>query len=59
MFTAQNALEFCSALMKNNLNQVDNLGYSALMYAAENGYTDVICLLVGRGANTSLKIKMA
>jgi ankyrin repeat protein len=58
MFTAQNALEFCSTLMGNNLNQVDNLGYSALMYAAESGYTDVICLLVGRGANTSLKNKL-
>ena len=36
-------------------NQTDEEGYSALQAAAENGYLDVVKLLVANGANVNYK----
>lgn len=38
-----------------NVNQTDDEGYSALQAAAENGYIEVVKLLVNKGANVSYK----
>ena len=38
-----------------DVNQTDEEGYSALQAAAENGYIDVVKLLVLKGANVSYK----
>ena len=38
-----------------DVNQTDEEGYSALQAAAENGYLDVVKLLVLKGANVSYK----
>ena len=38
-----------------DVNQTDDEGYSALQAAAENGYIDVVTLLVSKGANVSYK----
>lgn len=38
-----------------DVNQTDEEGYSALQAAAENGYLDVVKLLVSKGANVSYK----
>ena len=38
-----------------DVNQTDDEGYSALQAAAENGYLDVVKLLVEKGANVSYK----
>jgi uncharacterized protein len=37
------------------MNQTDDEGYSALQAAAENGYLDVVKLLVEKGANIAYK----
>ena len=38
-----------------DVNQTDDEGYSALQAAAENGYLDVVTLLVEKGANVAYK----
>ena len=38
-----------------DVNQKDDDGYSALQAAAENGYLDVVKLLVSKGANVKYK----
>ena len=38
-----------------DVNQTDEEGYSALQAAAENGYLDVVKLLVANGANVNYK----
>lgn len=38
-----------------DVNQIDDEGYSALQAAAENGYLDVVQLLVAKGANVAYK----
>lgn len=38
-----------------DVNQKDDEGYSALQAAAENGYLDIVKLLVARGADVSYK----
>ncbi len=38
-----------------DVNQTDDEGYSALQAAAENGYLDVVKLLVAKGANVNYK----
>ena len=38
-----------------DVNQTDDEGYSALQAAAENGYLDVVKLLVSKGVNVSYK----
>ena len=38
-----------------DVNSTDNEGYSALQAAAENGYLDVVKLLVEKGANVHYK----
>lgn len=38
-----------------DVNQTDDEGYSALQAAAENGYLDVVKLLVANGANVQYK----
>ena len=38
-----------------DVNQTDDEGYSALQAAAENGYLDVVKLLVEKGANIAYK----
>lgn len=38
-----------------DVNQTDDEGYSALQAAAENGYLDVVKLLVANGANVGYK----
>ena len=38
-----------------DVNQTDDEGYSALQAAAENGYLDVVKLLVEKGANVAYK----
>ena len=38
-----------------DVNQTDDEGYSALQAAAENGYIDVVKLLVAKGANVNYK----
>ena len=38
-----------------DVNQTDDEGYSALQAAAENGYLDVVKLLVANGANVNYK----
>ena len=38
-----------------DVNQTDDEGYSALQAAAENGYIDVVKLLVSKGANVGYK----
>ena len=38
-----------------DVNSTDNEGYSALQAAAENGYLDVVKLLVEKGANVDYK----
>ena len=38
-----------------DVNQTDDEGYSALQAAAENGYLDVVQLLVKKGANVHYK----
>jgi ankyrin repeat protein len=54
-FSAQHALEFCTNLLEDNLNSVDEYGDSALMLAATHGFTDVVNLLMHRGANATLQ----
>lgn len=39
----------------NDVNQTDDEGYSALQAAAENGYLNVVKLLVEKGANVAYK----
>ena len=39
----------------SDVNTTDEEGYSALQAAAENGYLDVVKLLVANGANVSYK----
>lgn len=38
-----------------DVNQTDDEGYSALQAAAENGYLDVVKLLIAKGANVNYK----
>ena len=38
-----------------DVNQADNEGYSALQAAAENGYLDIVKLLVSKGAEVEHK----
>ena len=38
-----------------DVNQTDDEGYSALQAAAENGYLDVVKLLVEKGVNVAYK----
>jgi uncharacterized protein len=38
-----------------DMNQTDDEGYSALQVTAENGYLDVVKLLVEKGANIAYK----
>lgn len=51
--------EVVSAFLKHNANpnRQDSRGWSALHVAAENGYVEVIRMLVAAGANPSLKSK--
>ena len=50
-------LEQVKVLLEQGIdpNQADDEGYSALQAAAENGYLDVVKLLVEKGANVHYK----
>jgi len=40
--------------MKANVNAMDKVGFTPLMTAASRGYTDIVNLLISKGANTKL-----
>ena len=43
--------------MKSDINSRNNNGYTALMLAAEEGHAAIVQILIGAGADTSLRNK--
>ena len=48
-------LDYLLQKSKNEINRLNNDGKTALMIASEYGYTMIVKILIGNGADSSLK----
>jgi ankyrin repeat protein len=59
-FDVNNILEYVKRILKkdiNIINTVDDIGWSVLMFAVNNGYKDIVNLLIEKGADINIQAK--
>jgi ankyrin repeat protein len=59
-FEVNNILEYVKRILKkdiNIINTADDMGWSPLMFAVNNGYEDIVNLLIEKGADINIQAK--